>query len=258
MTVRRRAFVTLLASGIAVVAVAGCGGADAQRAPVERKAFAFAGGALTIDSDDSKLVIAPADIDEVRVERQVDGWVFMGSGPEASWKLVDGRLTLRVVCDAVAASCAAVHRIQVPRRVTVTVEEDNGGVVAEGLSTPLKVRSGNGNVRVVGASADLDLGSDNGSVVVEGSVTAPRVTARSGPVRSGNGDVRITLGAVPRAVDVVTDNGDVTVGLPTAVYEVSGSSGNGRVRLGVPRGDGSGRSVNLRSNNGDVTARTVN
>ncbi len=236
-----------------MVAIAGCGGADAKGAPVERKAFAFAGGALTIDSDDSKLVITPADIDEVRVERQVDGWVFMGSGPEASWRLADGRLTLRVDCDAVAASCAAVHRIQVPRKVAVTVEEDNGGVVAEGLSTPLKVRSGNGNVRVVGATADLDLGSDNGSVVVEGSVTAPRVTARS-----GNGDVRITLGAVPRAVDVVTDNGDVTVGLPTAVYEVSGSSGNGRVRLDVPRGDGSGRSVNLRSNNGDVTARTVN
>ncbi|MEE1818291.1 DUF4097 family beta strand repeat-containing protein [Streptomyces sp. SP18ES09] len=248
-----RPFRVLLASGVAVFALAGCGTADAEGAPVERKAFAFGGDALVVDSDNSELVITPADIDEVRVERQVDGWVFMGSGPEASWKLVDRRLTLRVECDAVASSCGAVHRIQVPRGVAVSVEDDNGGVTADGFSTPLKVRSDNGDVRVRNASGALDLGSGNGDVDVEDSVTSARLS-----VRSDNGDVGISLRTVPRKVDVVTDNGDVTVTVPRAEYAVSGSSDNGDVRLDVPRRDDSEHVVSLRSDNGDLAVRTVN
>ncbi|MFH9721914.1 DUF4097 family beta strand repeat-containing protein [Streptomyces sp. NPDC017254] len=253
--VGRPSRVLLASAGVllASFALAGCGGADVEEAPVERKSFAFGGDALTVDSDDSELVITPADIDEVRVERQVDGWVFMGSGPDASWKLVDGRLTLRVDCDGVAASCQAVHRIQVPRNVAVTVEDDNGGVRAEGFATPLKVRSDNGDVRVRKSGGPLDLGTDNGDVVVEGGATAPEVR-----VRSDNGDVRVALGQAPRSVDVVTDNGDVTVSVPSAEYEVTGASDNGDVRIDVPRRDRSGHSVSVRSDNGDVSVLTAN
>ncbi|MFJ4867483.1 DUF4097 family beta strand repeat-containing protein [Streptomyces sp. NPDC088757] len=220
---------------------------------MERKSFAFGGDALVVDSDDSRLVITPADVDDVRVERQVDGWVFMGSGPEASWKLVDRRLTLRVQCDAVASNCAAVHRIQVPRKVAVTVENDNGDVTAEGFATPLKVRTDNGDVRVRKAGAALDLGSTNGRVTVDAGTTSTDLT-----VRTDNGDVRLALGAVPRNVDVATDNGGITVEVPEAEYAVAGSSGNGDVRVAVPRNDGSGHGVRVRSENGDVVVRTVN
>ncbi|MFH8620863.1 DUF4097 family beta strand repeat-containing protein [Streptomyces vietnamensis] len=242
----------LLVSGIAVLALAGCG-ADVEGAPVERRTFAFDGDSLTVDADDSDLVITPADVDGVRVERQVDGWVFMGSGPKASWKLVDGRLTLRVGCDAVAADCSAVHRIQVPRGVAVTVEDDNGDVTAEGFATPLKVRSDDGDIRVRKVSGGLDLGSRDGDVSVEDSVRSPAVA-----VRSDDGDVRIALAAVPRKVDVVTEDGDVTVTVPKAEYEVSGASDDGDVRVDVPRRDGSGNVVSLHSDDGDVTVRTVN
>ncbi|MFE3074111.1 DUF4097 family beta strand repeat-containing protein [Streptomyces sp. NPDC059247] len=245
----------LFVSGVVLLGalgLGGCGSPDVEGAPVERKTFAFEGTALTVDSDDSELVITPADIDDVRVERQIDGWVFMGSGPKPEWKLADGRLTLRVDCDAVASSCGGVHRIQVPRGVAVTVQDDNGGVTAEGFTTPLKIRSDNGSVRVSRATAALDLGSDNGDITVGPGATAPDVVARS-----DNGSVRITLGAVPRRVEAVTDNGDITVALPTAEYEVTGASGNGRVRVDVPRRDASGHSVTARSDNGDVTVRTA-
>ncbi|WP_338496632.1 DUF4097 family beta strand repeat-containing protein [Streptomyces sp. SJL17-4] len=256
MAAVRRPFRVLLASGgalVASLALVGCGSADVGEAPVERKTFAFDGDALTVDSDDSELVITAADIDDVRVERQVDGWVFMGSGPEPEWKLVDGKLTLRVDCDGVASDCDAVHRIQVPRDVAVTVENDNGRVTAEGFATPMKVRSDNGDVRVRKAGGALDLGTDNGDVAVEAGATAPEVVARS-----DNGDVRITLGTVPRHVDVVTDNGDVHVSVPTAEYEVTGASDNGDVRIDVPRRDKSEHTVNVRSDNGDVSVLTAN
>ncbi|MGW2301706.1 DUF4097 family beta strand repeat-containing protein [Streptomyces sp. NPDC001809] len=256
MGVVRRPSRVLVASGgvlLAVLAVAGCGSADVGGAPVERKAFALGGGALTVDSDDSELVITPADIDDVRVERQVDGWVFMGSGPDPEWKLVDGRLTLRVHCDGVSSDCDAVHRIQVPRDVAVTVENDNGRVTAEGFTTPMKVRSDNGDVRVREAGGDLDLGTDNGDVTVEAGTTAPEVVARS-----DNGDVRIALGTAPRRVDLFTDNGDVHLSVPTAEYAVTGSSDNGDVRIDVPRRDTSERSLAVRSDNGDISVRTAN
>lgn len=81
---------------VGVLGVHGCGSADANEAPVERKAFAFGGKALTVDADGSALEIVPADIDDVQVTRQVDGWVMFGSGPSASWGMRDGTLTLDV------------------------------------------------------------------------------------------------------------------------------------------------------------------
>ncbi|MFH8836228.1 DUF4097 family beta strand repeat-containing protein [Streptomyces sp. NPDC017868] len=236
-----------------MVVLAGCGGVDVEGAPVERRTFAFEGEALVVDADDSDLVITPADVDGVRVERQVDGWVVMGSGPEASWKLVEGRLTLRVGCDAVAASCGAVHRIQVPRGVAITVEDGNGDVTAEGFATPLKVRTDDGDVRVRKASGELDLASEDGDVSVDDSVRSPSVV-----VRADDGDVRVGLAAVPRRVDVVTEDGDVAVTVPKGEYEASGVSDDGDVRIDVPLRAGSGHVVSLRSDDGDVVARTVN
>ncbi|MFF2776452.1 DUF4097 family beta strand repeat-containing protein [Streptomyces sp. NPDC058052] len=220
---------------------------------MERKAFAFAGDALTVDVEGSGLVVVPDDVEEVRVERQVEGWVFLGSGPEASWGLADGRLSLRVECDGLASDCGAVHRVRVPRGVAVSVEGDNGDVTAEGFDTPLKVRSDNGDVRVREVSGTLDLGSENGDVTVEASATSPEVVSRS-----DNGDVRITLGSVPRRVDVAGENGDLTVSLPSAEYDVTGTTDNGDRSVEVPERRGSGRTVSVRSDNGDVVVRTAN
>ncbi|MFI6418202.1 DUF4097 family beta strand repeat-containing protein [Streptomyces sp. NPDC050842] len=238
---------------VALFALSACGTADAGEAPVEKRTFAFDGGALTIDSDDSELVITPADVDDVLVERQVDGWVVMGSGPDASWKLEGGRLTLRVDCDAVASHCEAVHRVQVPRDVAVTVENKDGDVTAEGFATPLKVRSDDGDVRVSASTGALDLGTKDGDLAVEGGTSAPQVLARS-----DDGDIRIALGAVPRRVDVVTKDGDIDVILPTAEYEATGASQDGDVRVDVPRRDGSEHSVSVRSDDGDIVVRTAN
>lgn len=117
MAVRRHVRVLLAAGGAVVVAlgVGGCGSADAAGAPVETRSFALSGTSLTIDSDNSDLEIVPADVEDVRVSRQVDGWVFLGNGPEATWRMDDGRLSLRLKCEALAAACSALHRVEVPR-----------------------------------------------------------------------------------------------------------------------------------------------
>ncbi|MFG2641628.1 DUF4097 family beta strand repeat-containing protein [Streptomyces sp. NPDC048370] len=255
MVGRRRVRALLVSGGVlvGVLGVGGCGSAEVDGAPVEKKSFAFSGDTLVVDSDDSEVEIVPADIKDVRVSRQVDGWVFMGDGPDASWGLKDGRLTLRVECDAVASDCDSVHRIQVPRGVAVTVEDDNGKVTAEGFDTDLKVRSDNGAVIVRNSSGALDLTSNNGEVVVEGGTTSGQVVARS-----DNGAVRIALSAVPTRVEAVSDNGEIDIALPDASYDVDGRSDNGSVRVDVPTRKGSAHVVTARSDNGEVVVRTAN
>ncbi|WP_137989518.1 DUF4097 family beta strand repeat-containing protein [Streptomyces vilmorinianum] len=256
--VARRRIRTLLAAGGAVVVVlgvGGCGSTDAAGAPVEEKSFAFSAGTLTVDSDNSELEIVPADIKDVRVSRQVEGWVFMGNGPEADWRMEGGRLTLRVECDGVASDCDSVHRIQVPRGVAVTVEDDNGKVTADGFDTALKITADNGEVIVRNASGALDLSSGNGEVVVEGGTTSGQVVARS-----DNGAVRLALSAVPARVEAVSDNGEIDIALPTgsASYDVDGRSDNGSVRIDVPTRKGSAHVVTARSDNGEVVVRSAN
>lgn len=240
--------------GVLVLVLGGCGSADVDDAPVEKKAFPLSGKTLTIDNDDSAVELVAADVKDVEVTRRVDGWVFMGSGPEATWKMKDGKLTLRMKCSAVASDCEARHTVKVPRDVTVTVENDNGAVTATGLRTPLKVRSDNGKIDVRNSSGALDLGSDNGKVVTQ------RVTAKSVRAHSGNGKVEIGLGAVPDKVDAGSDNGQILIELPGAgaPYAVTAKSDNGKVDVDVPTDKSSSHVVTAESDNGKVTVRSAN
>ncbi|MFG2328390.1 DUF4097 domain-containing protein [Streptomyces sp. NPDC048604] len=247
---------TLLAAGGAVfvaLGVTGCGSADFEEAPVERKNFAFKGDMLTIDSDNSDLKLVPGDVSEVRVSRQVGGWVFLGEGPEASWRMEGSKLVLRVKCNAVASNCGARHTVTVPRGVAVTVRDENGDVTASGFTAPLTVTSDNGDVRVRDQRGPLELRSDNGDLHLE-SGTPGTLTAAS-----ENGDVTLAVRTAPQKVDAHADNGDVDIRLPGgAQYAVTTSSDNGDVSVDVPTDGASAHKVSARSENGDVAVHTAN
>jgi hypothetical protein len=241
--------VLLLGAGLA-----GCGSADASEAPVEKKSFPLSGKDLTIESDNSDIELVPADVADVEVTRQVDGWVLFGNGPDATWKMKDGTLTLKVKCDAIASDCVAQHTVKVPRGTAVTVDDDNGSVRASGFDTALTLRSDNGSVTVTDSSGALELDSENGSVVAE------RVTGKSVVARSDNGSVRLELAAVPDLVETVSDNGSVEIRLPAAgaPYAVDARSDNGDVDVAVPTDPGSGHVVKAVSDNGKVVVRSAN
>lgn len=249
-----RALVALGGGAVLVLGLSGCGSADAGDAPVERRDFAFSGRTLTIDSDNSAIELVPADIKDVQVTRQVDGWVFLGDGPEPTWRMKDGTLTLRVKCDAVAADCEARHTIKVPRGLAVTVEDDNGGVTAAGFDAALTIRSDNGEVTVRDSSGPLQIDSDNGEVVTEG------ISARTVRATSENGAVRLGLVAVPERVETTSDNGSVAIELPRsgAPYAVTATSANGDVDVDVATDKSSSHVVKARSDNGKVTVRSAN
>jgi hypothetical protein len=236
------------------LAVSGCGSANAGEAPVERRTFSLGSGALTIEADNSDLELVAADVQDVQVTRQVDGWVFVGDGPEASWRIEDGTLTLRVKCDALASDCESRHTVKVPRGVAVTVADDNGSVTASGFETALEIRSDNGAVTVRDSSGPLELDSQNGKVVTE------RVTAKAVTAHADNGSVRLGFTAVPDRVEAVGDNGQIVIELPGsgAPYAVTATSDNGDVDVDVPTDETSAHLVKARSDNGKVTVRSAN
>ncbi|WP_328326112.1 DUF4097 family beta strand repeat-containing protein [Streptomyces sp. NBC_00455] len=248
---------TLVAAGGAVlvsVALSGCG-SDPSDAPAEHRSFALSGKTLTIHANDSAIELVPADVKSVQVTRNVDGWVFVGNGPDSSWSMRDGTLSLKVKCSALISNCSARHRIKVPRGVSVILKDDNGSVTAAGFDTPLKLRSNNGKVTVRDSSGALDLNSDNGSINADG-ISSRQVTADS-----SNGAVRLSLTAVPDRVKSYSNNGSVEIALPKEpglAYKVEARSNNGSTKVGVPTDDASRHSVTARSDNGRITVRSAN
>jgi hypothetical protein len=247
----------LVASGgtvLLVVALSGCGSTDVEDAPAEHKSFALSGKALTIDAENSTLEIVPADVKQVEVTRRVDGWVVLGNGPDATWKMDGDRLTLKVECEAMISNCASRHQVKVPRGVDLTVQADNGKVTASGFDTRLALASDNGEVVVRDSSGPLKLESDNGSVLAE------RYAGTSVVARSDNGEIRLGFTEVPDLVDTISDNGGIVIDLPGGkdTYAVTAEADNGDVSVRVPRSDASPHVVKALSDNGEVTVRSAN
>ncbi|CAM5372121.1 hypothetical protein GCM10010329_15400 [Streptomyces spiroverticillatus] len=246
---------TLLALGgaaLVALAVTGCGSADASDAPVEKKSFAFSGKALTISADNSLLTLVPADVKQIEVERQVDGWVMFGSGPDPVWELTGDTLKLKVECTGISAECSARHSVKIPRGTAVTVDNDNGRVEATGFTTDLKVKSDNGEIDLKNMSGKLDLESDNGWI------SGADISAKNVTAKSDNGEVKLAFTAVPDLVDGRSNNGAVRLTLPKAAYQVDARSNNGHVRADVEKADNSTHVVKARSDNGEVTLQSAN
>ncbi|MEU9357491.1 DUF4097 family beta strand repeat-containing protein [Streptomyces sp. NPDC048301] len=256
-TIRTPRTTALVATAGAVLlagALSGCGSADAEGAPAEHRSFAFGGKALTIDARNSTLDLVPADVERIEVTRRIDGWVFLGSGPDPVWRLDGDTLRLEVKCRAMISNCEARHEVKVPRGISLTVEGDNGDVSAAGFTTALRIEADNGAVHVRDVAGSLNLRADNGRI------DADRVSGASVVARADNGSIAIGFSRVPDLVDTISDNGSVLVDLPagSSAYAVSAQADNGDVSVDVPRSESSGHVVKARSDNGEVTVRRAN
>ncbi|KOG20791.1 DUF4097 family beta strand repeat-containing protein [Streptomyces viridochromogenes] len=245
-------------AGAVVVLVAGlaaCGASAGDDKDPEHRTFALEGRTLTVDSDDSALEIVAADAHKtgaVEVTRWFQGSVAIGSDPKVTWAMKDDRLVLREKCSGMIANCSAKHRIEVPRGVTVKVEDGDGSVRAWGFEDALSIRTGDGSVHVTDSSGPLDLRTGDGSVRVSD------VSSRKVRARTGDGSVRLELGTVPDLVETRSGDGSVTIELPRATYRVTTRTGDGSVDVSVPRDDISSHVVSAQTGDGKVTVRTAN
>ncbi|HEX9564195.1 MAG TPA: DUF4097 family beta strand repeat-containing protein [Gemmatimonadaceae bacterium] len=138
--------------------------------------------------------------------------------------------------------------IAVPPGVRLSTTSGNGDVSVTGAFAELVARSGNGRVRVSGTAGEVDAASGNGAVTVEsvrGPVTATsgngdvRVTAVQGPVsaRSGNGDLMVTMTELRLSgdMDFTTGNGRIELTVPEGFSaDIDASTSNGGIRTDFP------------------------
>ncbi|MET9835836.1 DUF4097 family beta strand repeat-containing protein [Streptomyces sp. NPDC006385] len=254
-TVPARAVAVAGAVVVILAGVVGCGASAGDDKDPERRSFALEGRTLTVDSDDSALEIVAAEGHEagtVEVTRWFQGSVTVGSGPKVTWEMRDDRLVLREKCSGMIADCSTKHRIEVPRGVTVKVQDGDGSVRARGFRDALSVRTGDGSVHVTDSSGPLDLESGDGSVSVSD------VTSRQVKARTRDGSVRLELGTVPDLVETRSGDGYVSIELPRATYRVTTETGDGSVDVSVPRDDTSSHVVSARTGDGEVSVRTAN
>lgn len=133
--------------------------------------------------------------------------------------------------------------IRVPAGVRLAVHSGNGDVSVTGAHAELIARSGNGRVRVAGTAGEVDAASGNGEVTVD-NVRGP-VSANS-----GNGDVRVS--AVQGPVSARSGNGDLLVRMTElrAAGDMEFTTGNGRIEVTVP--DGFNADIDANTGNGGI------
>ncbi|GGS46768.1 DUF4097 family beta strand repeat-containing protein [Streptomyces violaceus] len=253
-TASARALAVAGAVAVLVAGLSACGASAGDDTDPDHRSFGLQGRTLTVDSDDSALEIVAADRNptgKIEVTRWFQGSVVVGKDPKATWSMRDDRLVLRLKCSGVVVDCSAKHRIEVPRGVTVKVQDDDGSVRARGFRDPLSIRTGDGSVRVTDTTGPLELRTGDGSIRAE-------VSSRDIRTHTGDGSARLELGVVPDRVESRSGDGSVTIALPEATYRVTTKTGDGGVDVSVPRDESSSHVVSARTDDGKVTVRTAN
>jgi hypothetical protein len=175
-------------------------------------------------SGDVDLVPAGAKV-EVRETQH-----YVSTKPTLHQDVRDGVLTLDSGCGSHLLRCYSDLRVSVPAGTKVTVEADSGNVDGHGI-----------DVR------DMHANSDSGNVRLELVGSQQRAWAHT-----DSGNVDIVADAL--AVDAKTDSGNVTVAVPRGDYAVDTHTDSGDTRIdGIIRNDHSRKSIQARTDSGDVT-----
>ena len=138
--------------------------------------------------------------------------------------------------------------VRLPRGVKIRALSGNGEVMISGATAQVHAASGNGAVSVASSGGPVSASSGNGDIDVSeagGEVTARSgngditVTTRSGPVSAstGNGSIDARMSSLTGTADMAfrTGNGDVVVTLPANFEgEVDARLPNGRLESDFP------------------------
>ncbi|MCV7280481.1 DUF4097 family beta strand repeat protein [Mycolicibacterium flavescens] len=141
------------------------------------------------------------------------------------------------------------------RRLTVTVEQKTGVLMARADLDQLVARTDDGAVVLSGAARRVEIHNVNGEVVAR----EPIAVTESFSATTVSGDVVVDFAeAAPRSVDINSQDGDIVVGLPangTYLVNADSDAGRGETVVRVPRTadrDAADAQVTARSQHGDV------
>ncbi|MEU3570008.1 hypothetical protein AB0E96_16530 [Kitasatospora sp. NPDC036755] len=201
-------------------------------------------GCLPFGGEDEHLTLSYGVAEPVRelVVEGIDGGVVVNGGgdgvhvvekqnysgdvPKSTHRVVDGVLTLTYDC----RHCGVGYTVQVP------------------AGTKVRVKAGNGGVRLSGLAGETEAEVTNGGVEADG-LRSPRVR-----LSSVNGGVRAGFAVAPSTVEASTTNGGVRLRVPAGeAYTVDARASTGGVEVGVPSTPGAEHRITARADTGGVT-----
>jgi hypothetical protein len=218
-----------MAAGAALLSLTACG---SSRTTHDQHVFSFHGTRLVIDDPASDLRLVPGKGSGIQAQRWLSGTAARPG--HSSWTLRGDTLQLAVECSGLVLSCGSRFQVAVPPDASVVVHSGSGNDTVSGLSGPLRISAGSGNV--------------TGSAI-----RSPTVRARSSA-----GNVDIGFATVPRLADVSCGTGNATARVPTAGhrYRVTVTAG-GTAQSRVPDDHQSANLVQVSSGSGNATVLPV-
>ncbi len=199
---------------------------------------------LTVSSDGGQLSIKPA---------ATGGATLTGT---AHYTFVRSKLTERTAAaggtalgyhcaESWVGNCALDATISLPATMPVTASTAGGDATVTGISAPVRLSSGGGNLSADHTSGLLSLDTSGGDISVT-TVTAPTVTASS-----GGGNITVSGVSSPE-ITANTSGGDIQATAVTS-SRVTASSGGGNITVsGV-----SSPEITANTSGGDIQATAV-
>ena len=137
------------------------------------------------------------------------------------------------------------YTVTVPRSARVNIATGNGDVSIDRAGADVVAASGNGKIDIGETTGRVDATTGNGDVTIQ---------SANGPVHvtTGNGRITVTTGQGP--VNANTGNGDVDVRMKSLAEasDMTFNSGSGAIRISLP--DGFNGRIDASSGNGTLSS----
>ncbi|MFS2291784.1 MAG: DUF4097 domain-containing protein [Actinomadura sp.] len=225
--------------------------------------------ALNINGRGGEVEVTTSGTSVIKVRERLR-WSNDKNEPKVRHVTENDTLTLSSECASVTfggAMCGVSYRVEVPRDMPVSIDNQDGRIVASGLAGKVKLHSANGSIKVDDVRAtSLDLSTRDGSIRVSGRATTVTLDSANGSITAGltadrltagSRDGRIRLGGRVKTADLDTANGAVhatgltaerltarsrdggiMLGFVSPPMSVRAETANGSIRLSLPPAEG--------------------
>lgn len=169
---------------------------------------------------------------------------YRGDRPEGSThRIENGVLTLR----GCGSRCSVRYTVDLPAGLPVTGKTSSGSIHLSRVGA-VNVSTDSGSIHLDDVNGPVRARTDNGGIEGRG--------LKGGGIDVGtdNGDVSLTP-TTAQNIRAKTDNGEIKVTVPAGRYRVTSRTGDGDRTISVPNDPSAPYLLDLRTSNGDITAK---
>ncbi|SFQ07221.1 DUF4097 domain-containing protein [Actinomadura madurae] len=169
---------------------------------------------------------------------------YRGDRPEGvTYRIENGVLKLR----GCGSRCSVRYTVDLPAGLPVSGKTSSGSIHLSRVGA-VNVSTDSGSIHLHEVAGPIKARTDNGEIEGRG------LRGAGTDVKTDNGDVSLTP-AKAQNIRAETDNGEIKVTVPAGRYRVTSHVGNGDRTIDVPNDASAPYLLDLRTDNGDITAK---